>query len=900
MRGTGPGLALLAVAVGLLAQGTLQVHREGFEGPAVSWQKGRANVSHRELAHERTNQTAHSGRQSEHIRLHAEQGTFIHYYHPVGKAVLLNELVVSVWVKANRPGVQLLARLVLPRERDPQNLDQPLTTLLRGDTYELVGRWQRLELRQVTQRLREAQMLLRQELQREVNCDEAYVDQVVLNVYGGPGLHEIWIDDLEVGPIWTESFRPAQALPPQQDSVPALPTSRVRAPSRVEVQQERLQVNGKAFLLRLIRDAGTPLTVLRDAGFNSLAVNSTTEEARLREAADLGFLLVPTWPGLAERVGAESNLAATVSSEIEGFPLAESVLAWHLGGGWSAEHLDRLKPLVQHLRRRGPTTLSLEAWDGLRGYSRQVDLLGTYRWPLHTALELRDYHTWLVQRRRLADPGTYMFTWIQTHAAGWMKEQFALSALSKSIDPEQVRLLTWLALAAGYRGLGFWADESFADPTLARARLLQLATINLELEMMEGFLGTARDCVVLPTRQPDLLVALVRSDSGLLALVVWTGRGGQFVPGQHAQQTLEVVIPTVPEDAQVWEVSAGQVRALRSERVGGGIKVTLPDFDLTTILAFTSDLRTIERLQATVIRYRHLAAQWAYDLGIEQLSRTEHTVARLQQLQSSDSTARLLLDEARRHLERARAALLRASQLDYREAWSQSQTALRLLRIVRRRLWEQAIRLLDYPVCLPYAVSFDTLPEFWQAVSEIRRSQVGPNVLDGGGWEVQGQASGANWQVLKDSLDAVELKAELTSEQPKEGRSCLLIQVQPKNPQQAPAVLERTYLAVVSPAVSLAPGSWVRISVWLRIPEPIQASVDGVLFFDSAGGEPLAVRLTHATPWRKITLFRRVPANGTISVTLALTGIGKVYADDFRIEPLLQAPNTVNKPTVGQ
>jgi hypothetical protein len=79
----------------------------------------------------------------------------------------------------------------------------------------------------------------------------------------------------------------------------------------------------------------------------------------------------------------------------------------------------------------------------------------------------------------------------------------------------------------------------------------------------------------------------------------------------------------------------------------------------------------------------------------------------------------------------------------------------------------------------------------------------------------------------------------------------------------------------------------VRISAWVRITQPIAASVDGALFYDSAGGEPLAVRLTEPTNgWKKYTLYRRVPATGTISVTLALTGLGTVYFDDVKIEPL--------------
>ena len=78
----------------------------------------------------------------------------------------------------------------------------------------------------------------------------------------------------------------------------------------------------------------------------------------------------------------------------------------------------------------------------------------------------------------------------------------------------------------------------------------------------------------------------------------------------------------------------------------------------------------------------------------------------------------------------------------------------------------------------------------------------------------------------------------------------------------------------------------MQVSGWVRSRNPIGASPDGALLYDSAGGEPLAIRLTEPTPWKKFTLFRRVPASGSIHVTVALTGIGTVYFDDIRVEPL--------------
>jgi hypothetical protein len=48
------------------------------------------------------------------------------------------------------------------------------------------------------------------------------------------------------------------------------------------------------------------------------------------------------------------------------------------------------------------------------------------------------------------------------------------------------------------------------------------------------------------------------------------------------------------------------------------------------------------------------------------------------------------------------------------------------------------------------------------------------------------------------------------------------------------------------------------------------------------------VRLTAATKgWQKFTLYRRVPPTGVVQLSAALTGIGAVYFDDLKIEPLV-------------
>jgi hypothetical protein len=226
-----------------------------------------------------------------------------------------------------------------------------------------------------------------------------------------------------------------------------------------------------------------------------------------------------------------------------------------------------------------------------------------------------------------------------------------------------------------------------------------------------------------------------------------------------------------------------------------------------------------------------------------------------------------------------------------------------------RAQWEAAVRDSESPVATPYIISYFSLPRHWDFMEDVRRSVPTTNVLPGGDFELIAQRVQDTWKPEEPSLDPVEMLAKRVTEidvpfaakqgetpsnveLPREGKQCLLLQISPKNRQQPPLALERSLVSLTSPVVRLKPGSLVQISGWVRVPEEIKATADGALMYDSAGGEPLAVRIHEPTPWRKITFYRRVPPSGEIQVTLALTGLGRVYFDDIRIEPLVTGTAT--------
>lgn len=906
-----PVLAGGLLVAGLSVVAGQQVHRNGFEGQELQWVKGTADAAFRETAHAVTDLHAHGGQRSEYIALTAEQGSFIYYFYSINKAPVSEELNAGVFVKANRPGIRFLARLVLPHEKQAGNLQEPLTTLLRGDVYQLVGRWQRLELRNPVKLAREQQQFLRAELKRDVNFTDAYIDRLILNVYGGPGQTEVWTDDLEVGPVEADApfkttSRPTTAPAPRNpDSV--LPRTPART-ALVELQRDHLLVGGKPFFVRGIRHSDTPLKTLRDAGINTLWVDARTPLAVLEEAIALGFWVVPALNVTAENPRPVSP--EEVRSEVAGFGAGDAVLFWDLGGGLVDEQKDQVQRATKVVHTADPQRLTgADVWDGLRPYSRTIDLVGVHRWPLMTTLELPQYHEWLVQRGNLGWPGKYTWTWVQTHLPDWfcrlVYDRPSTAGFNEPVgpQPEQIRLLTYTALASGCRGVGFWSDRFLANSHQGRDRLLEMALLNLELQMLEPLLVGQQNPGFQPrwigTSIPEVKAAVLRTDYGILVLPIWLGNGSQFVPGQSATAKLTMVVPDVPPTADPWLISPVDVRTVPiNKREVGGTNITLPEFSLTAALLFTSSNNPtgiVVRLQNQVRALREQAAQWAKDLADVELEKVSRIEAQLEQANHRIDDGQKLLEEAQR---RRRLCLEHWNNHDYREAYLEAERVVRPLRILMRAQWEQAIKGFDSPVASPFAVSFFTLPRHWEFVDRLKPTTAGPNLLPGGNFEAAPSRPDDGWSWQKAKLDAVVLHdPQRVAESPAEGKQCLKLMITPQFPQNPPRALERTFLAVTSPPVRLPPGTPVRVSGWVRIPADLGGSVDGALLYDSAAGEPLGIRLTGATGWKKYTLYRVVPDSGVIQVTLALTGMGAAYFDDIRVEALSQTRTAAASPS---
>ena len=92
---------------------------ESFESAEPSLQVIDRDCWYRLEAQSRTSTHVHSGNASEYVRIAAGPGTRILIGQRVPAARVIDELVPEMWIRSDRAGLQMMARVVLPRVVDP-------------------------------------------------------------------------------------------------------------------------------------------------------------------------------------------------------------------------------------------------------------------------------------------------------------------------------------------------------------------------------------------------------------------------------------------------------------------------------------------------------------------------------------------------------------------------------------------------------------------------------------------------------------------------------------------------------------------------------------------------------------------------------------------------------------
>jgi hypothetical protein len=954
-------LAAVLLAVLSASPAPAQVWHEGFETSQPSWRNVGGDTQYRILQQQRLQGESHSGNGCEWLRLESERGTAIYIAHDVGRPSVIDELLPSVWVKADRPGVQLAARIVLPRTPD-RRTGRPVATIIVGGSYNATGRWQQLQLGDIPRLLARQVRILRMQLGPQVDEHEAYIDAVLLNVYTGPGVSNVWIDDLEVaGHVASQRGEPSAApnnpaaannpvVAAFEQSTIEGPLTPIRLPPistttvttsaspqhTVKLERSLLLVDDRPFFPRVIRYRGEPLAVLKKIGFNAVWLPRLAAPEVLEEASRLGLWLICPPPRPIPTAADQPGVTpiADIGSQFD------CVLAWDLGDDLTEPELEATQRWAEQIHaadHRLNRPLICRPRTDLRGFSRPANMLLIDRRPLGTSLELDKYATWVRQQPLLASLGTPIWTTVQTQTNEALRQQLSLMepgyAPPLSVAPEQIRLLAYIAVSSGSRGLVFLSDTPLDAPDPdTRQRAMTLELVNLEMQLLELW-AAAGSCVAtaeasipllqqqaalarpvdrsllnkkekeklpekkraLTTSQGEVSAALLQTERARLLLPVWISPGAQCVPSESAANSVTLRATFVPKVCDAYELTPHGTEPLRHLPMAGGLSITLDEFGLVTRILLAHDPSIVADVRARAKQNGQQEAQLHRDLALHKLN----TVSALgQQL-----TVRTRVDQAASLFVKAREDLQVCDQRlaagDWADAVKNAERASRSLRLIERAYWDAAVdpKVLAAPITSPAAMSFDTLPLRWRFAGRVTNSyQLGPNRIDGGDFEDFDTMIRAGWRYIPHAMPTVQLAVNhLPPQARRNGRLGLRLAVIPLKPDDPPAVLESPPILFSSPPVQVAAGQIVCIHGWVNVPDEITASVDGLMVVDSLSGEALADRIGKTNGWRQFVLYRIAPQAGPMCVTFAMTGIGEAWLDDVAIQVLEPRPATAQR-----
>ncbi len=735
---------MVALCASLTIAGHAMAHsRDG------TWTLVDADCSYKVLLHEQSTEMRRRGVPVETIAVRAGTGTHLYLERPVQRSRIVEDLVAGVWVRADRQGLQVLGRVVLPRARDPKT-GRPHRLLIAGQIYENPGRWQQLRLAETPLALQRSARVLRAQTSQAIDLRGAYLDSLVLNVFGGPGITRTWIDQVELEGRIDAAVAEDHVASDQRTDPSAGPPV---APPRLRI--ETLQVDGRPFFPRVIEYRGEPFELFSQLGFNTVFLEEWPTEQQQQNARRRGLWLVCPPPEGTDSI-----------------PANPPVLAWFCGEDLSQR--PHSYQWTDQVRRRDPDQRPLIA-GAVRSQwvsSRQVDILLRRRLPVGTSMELAQFGEWLQDCSQLVRPGTPFWSSVQTELSQNVLRQVQqlmpqAGPLPTHIEAEQMRQLALASLAAGARGLWFASDHRLdaQDPS-TEIRRWMLERLNLELALAAPWAMGGQRVGEVPGRNSGYRVVALSTERSRLLIPNRVRPHSQLVcPAASGANSL--VVAGVPESIDVYLLTPVGLRPVRHKRISGGFRLETDTLDSDALILLSQDPLVVSHVNREIARMRDRAAELEYKIADWQLQDIR------QRLEADLGVAVHVtpdLDEAEVSLQTSQ-QLLQAQ--DAAAAYRFARQAESAVARIRTALWEAQIRPYGDPMTHPGGTTFSLAGTLPQTVLPLTDKAWSRNLMASGDCEQLPYMVSRGWRQHQQASSELHTQIALSPRQPHSGNYCL-------------------------------------------------------------------------------------------------------------------------------
>ncbi len=819
----------------------------------------------------------------ERIRFRCGSGTNVYVSCEVPQAYIIPELKPVVRMRSTRPGAQVQVRVVLPHTIAP-DASGPMTTTLSGERYRTTGQWQTLGFPgddfDLTELLKKELWFLRRKYGAHVDPREAYIDRVVINLYSGPGDHDVQIDDLKVnGLVPVKQVAGAKhALSPIVDPYVrhvAGITSVAKRPSLVDREGTVLLINKRPFFPLVIEHNGEDFAFLKAIGFNTVELAATATPTQLTEAKRLDMWIVCPPP-------------ASIGVTDIGFEF-DRVLAWSVGKRLAGRDVltvaQRIREIRESdLRENRPIVGNVASnWSQL---AQQVDILSVGLQPLGTSFIASQYSDWIRQRGRTIATSKPVWADIQTELSQTLLEQVSMISQQTPptpIEPQQLKFLVVEAITGGARGLRFRSRHRLdeADPA-SRLRTMTIELVNAFVEQIEPWAVGGAMMGEIPVDDPTVEITAFNTSRSRLLLIQRPTHHEQYWAGDVPLKDISFSDTASAFTDRAYQLTDTRLQLLSSVRTMGGTEIQIPDCAFLTAVVFTQDPLVVSQLSQSFERVgkqpiqqmrSELSQQWIAIMQLidQQMARMGRGSAELGGALNEAVTAyRVASDLILKNSGDAATKFL--DRTEERLGFSRRETAVGPLGLFQSK------------TSTPFVAHASLIPLHWRLTDQLKAAGGwDPNGLPAGDFESLEHMQRSGWENHRIDSPSLSTRVELSNDQVVLGRKSLKLTVTPSS---GAGLVEESPLWIISPSVKVQPHQMVQVHGWVNVPRTIQGNMDGLLIADSFGGRSLAERVTSTAGWEEFTLYRSVNKEGQFNVRFDLTGFGTAYLDEVTIRTI--------------
>ena len=515
-----------------------------FEGPTTSWKIGDTDSAIEVRDHARVRRPVHSGLWSEKFHLFSSGGSFVYAATSIEKASVIEELSFSLWIRADCPGLQLAARVVLPRTRNPET-GNALTLKIYGSAYHDVGRWEQVFLDQILHKVRRQARIAQSGQPQKIDVREAYIDKIMINLHGGRGETIAYIDDLTSRSLVTR----------KGDS-----RNLAEEPSKLLNITARLNKNSLASakspaIPRIIQYQGEPFVFLKNLGFNGIRLTKSPTSQQLLEASKYNLWLLAPPTQMKNRLSRASTERST-----------RGAFTWHQPRSHPATS-EGLESNLIGINSENTSAINLSCAENI---FTQISQNSEFSFPLQKNFD-------------------------------------AINPPRVDLSYHEIREQVFRKITAQKPHFLFASRTPLNNLNAAsRRRSKALRLILIELELLAPFLSRKLASQKIEGRHPDIRTTLLKTNHGSLVISKASGIYGTYI-NQPITDVQKITVPNAAATSRVFSLRPFDLRPVYRQRAAGGIEVEMPNTGQISTLFLTTHPSQIRQIAKHVAEIKEEA-----------------------------------------------------------------------------------------------------------------------------------------------------------------------------------------------------------------------------------------------------------------------------------------------------